>query len=163
MRMIPTLCLFAFAMLSACQPEAPDLEAERQAILAADEAWLAAAGRKDVDQTVSYWTDDAIVLPPDMPALRGKAAIRDYIAGGFATPGFTVSWKSEEITVASDGKLAFQLATNQFTALDATGTLRTAHGKGVVIWRKEPDGAWRSVVDIWNGAGSSEPAPPAQE
>jgi ketosteroid isomerase-like protein len=70
---------------------------------------------------------------------------------------------SGEITVASDGKSAYQLATNQFTARDSTGKLRTAHGKGVVIWRKGPDGAWRSVVDIWNGAGSSESAPPAQE
>jgi len=156
-------CLMIVAALSACRSEEPvDLEAERRAIEAADAAWLEAAGRKDLEEAVSYWTDDAIVLPPDMPPLKGKAAIREYVAAGFQLPGFSISWQSQEITVAPDGRTAYQLATNEFTAPDATGTLRTAKGKAVVIWRKEPDGAWRAVVDIWNGAGSSPPAPPAQ-
>ena len=158
-----TLCFVAASTLLACRPAGPDLEAERRAILAADEAWVAAAGRKDLDQAVSYWTDDATVLPPDMPALKGKAAIREYVAAAFQVPGFSISWKSEAITVSADGTLAYQLATNQFTVPDSTGTLRTAAGKAVVIWRKEPDGAWRAVVDIWNGASSSAPAPPAQD
>jgi ketosteroid isomerase-like protein len=163
MRTSPTFCLLAAATLSACRSEGPDLEAERRAILAADEAWLAAAGRKDLDQTVSYWTDDAAVLPPDMPAVKGKVAIREYIASAFRMPGFSISWRSEEVTVAADGKSAYQFATNQVTAPDSTGTLRTVAGKGVVIWRKEPDGAWRAVVDIWNGAGSSPPGAPARD
>ena len=134
----------------------PDLEAERRAILAADAAWVAAAGRKDLDQTVSYWTDDATVLPPDAPVVKGKAAIREYVAAGFEIPGFEISWKSEEVTVAADGNWAYQLATNQVTVPDARGTLRTVVGRAVVIWRKEPDGAWRAAVDIWNGAGGGQ-------
>jgi ketosteroid isomerase-like protein len=140
------------AVIAGCDSTRPDLDAERKAIMAADAAWLAAVARKDLEATVGFWTDDATVLPPDMPALEGKAAIRDYVDAGFNTPGFGLSWKSGEIVVAADGKMAYQFATNEFTAEDATGEIQTARGKGVVIWRKEPDGAWRSVVDIWNGA-----------
>jgi hypothetical protein len=55
-------------------------------------------------------------------------------------------------------KGAYQLATNEITAPDAAGRLRTIAGKAVVIRRKEPDGAWRAVVDIWNGVGTSDAA-----
>lgn len=164
MRAIPLIILLAIGIF-ACQsqPKAPDLEAERQAILAADEAWVAAAGRKDFDRTMSYWTEDATLIPPDIAPLKGKDAIGEYIAAGFAMPGFEASWKSEEIIVAADGKLAYQFATNQFTAPDSTGTLHTVAGKGIVIWRKEPDGAWRAAVDIWNGAAPAAALTAAQE
>jgi uncharacterized protein (TIGR02246 family) len=165
MRAIPMIVIIAIGIFAACQsqPQAPDLEAERQAILAADEAWVAAAGRKDFEQTMSYWTDDATMIPPDVAPLRGKDAIGEYIAAGFALPGFAVSWKSQEIVVAADGKLAYQFATNQFTAPDSTGTLHTVAGKGIVVWRKEPDGAWRAAVDIWNGQGPESAAMASRE
>ena len=122
----------------------------RRAILERDEAWKAAAARKELDPALSYWTEDATVLPPDMPALKGRAAIRGYVAAAFAVPGFAISWTSEDVVVSADGQSAYQLATNQVTAPDASGTLRTTAGKAVVIWRKDPDGLWRAVVDIWN-------------
>jgi ketosteroid isomerase-like protein len=127
-----------------------DLSAARRAILERDDAWKAAAARKELDLAVSYWTEDATVLPPDLPALKGRAAIREYVAAAFAIPGFAISWTSEDVVVSSDGQSAYQFATNQVTAPDATGTLRTTAGKAVVIWRKDSDGLWRAVVDIWN-------------
>lgn len=127
-----------------------DLSAARRAILERDDAWKAAAARKELDLAVSYWTEDATVLPPDMPALKGRVAIREYVAGAFAIPGFAISWTSEDVVVSADGQSAYQLATNRVTAPDATGALRTTAGKAVVIWRKDPDGLWRAVVDIWN-------------
>jgi len=153
MRTPTTCCLLLAGVLAACQAKGPDLAAERRAIDSTDQAWLAAAASKDLEKIVSFWTDDAAVLPPDMPALKGKAAIKDYVAAGLQAPGFSVSWTSQEITVAPDGRTAYQLATNQFTAQDSTGALRTTRGKAVVLWRKESDGAWRSFLEIWNGVG----------
>ena len=153
MRSSPACGLLLAVALAACQAGGPDLAAERRAIDSTDQAWMAAAAGKDLEKIVSFWTDDATLLPPDMPALKGKAAIREYIAAGLQAPGFSVSWTTLEITVAPDGRTAYQLASNQFTAQDSTGALQTMKGKAVVLWRKEPDGAWRSVVEIWNRAG----------
>lgn len=30
------------------------------------------------------------------------------------------------------------------------GTPMTLHGRGMTVWRLDPDGQWRCVVDIWN-------------
>ena len=37
------------------------------------------------------------------------------------------------------------------TVGDAVERAIATAGKAVVIWRKDPDGEWRAVVDIWNG------------
>src|SRR5215470_8724089 len=67
------------------------LEAERAEILRLDEAWSAAAAGLDVDHIVSFWSDDATVLPPGAPALVGKAAIREFVAASLGTPGFSIT------------------------------------------------------------------------
>jgi ketosteroid isomerase-like protein len=64
---------------------------------------LAAAG-KDVDKIVSYWSDDAVVVFPGQPMLKGKAAIRAYVAGCFQTPGFKIHWASKDPIFSPDGK-----------------------------------------------------------
>ncbi len=151
-------------LLLGCRPARVDLEAERRAILAQDEAWAAAAAAKDLERTLAYWTDDATLMPPDMPALKGRDAIRQYVAAGFQAPGFSVSWKAQEVDVAGDGAIAYEIASNQFTIADSRGAVHTTQGKGVTVWRKDPDGVWRCVVDVWNNlAPASEPTKGASE
>ena len=47
-----------------------------------DATWSAAAAAgRDIEQIVSFWADDAIVIPPGRVAIVGKNAIRDYVTG----------------------------------------------------------------------------------
>jgi ketosteroid isomerase-like protein len=126
------------------------------AIKQADKEWLAAVGAKDVDRTVSFWTDDAVVQPPGQPAVVGAAAIRKYVAEGFRQAGFSLTWHSSEPVVSSGGDMAYTLSSNQFTFQDPEGKLVTIRGKGVVVWRRQADGRWKCAVDSWN------PEPEAQ-
>jgi ketosteroid isomerase-like protein len=68
-----------------------DLERERQRLLERDQEWaaLAAAGQ-DVERILSFWTDDARIYPPGMPTVSGKAALRRYVEGALAVPGFHI-------------------------------------------------------------------------
>src|SRR5258708_32097724 len=47
-----------------------------QALRDLDAQWSAAAGAKDVDKTVSYYSDGAVVMPPSASAARTKEAFR---------------------------------------------------------------------------------------
>ena len=46
--------------------------------------------------------------------------------------------------------MGYTVATNRVTVPGIDGALVTVTGKAVTVWRKEPDGAWRCVLDIWN-------------
>jgi ketosteroid isomerase-like protein len=54
---------------------AGDTKAE-QALRDADDAWSKAAASKDLNKTVSYYSADASVLPPNAPIATTKEAIK---------------------------------------------------------------------------------------
>ena len=133
-----------------------DLDSERTRLLQRDAEWaaLAAEGR-EVESILSYWTDDAVVLPPGLPAVTGKTALREYIQGSLQIPGFNITWSSRDVVFSPDGKLAYLFSENRVTMNDADGKPATTTGRAVTIWRREPNGEWRCAVDIWNAS----PAP----
>ncbi len=147
------------AAISACAPAPPDLQAEQAALMQTSRDWAQAAASGDIDRTVSYWADDAIVMPSDESAVVGKAAIREFVRASFATPGFSVTWEPEQASIANDGDLGYLIERSRFTVNGADGALLTLQGKSVTIWRKNSTGAWKCVVDIWND--NPPPAEPA--
>lgn len=72
-------------------------------------------------------------------------------------PGFKIHWVSEKPTFSPDGKLAYMQGRNTMTVPGANGGLVTIAGRGITIWRLEPDGQWRCVVDIWNDPPRNRP------
>jgi uncharacterized protein (TIGR02246 family) len=123
---------------------------ERERLMATSREWAAATATGDLERALAYWTDDAIVLPPDQPAVVCKAAIRAFVQHAASLPGFSITWQPELAVVSVSGDMAYMIERNQTTFTDPTGALQTQFGKAVTIWRKQPDGVWRCVVDTWN-------------
>jgi ketosteroid isomerase-like protein len=134
-----------------------DLERERKRLLERDAEWAAVSSKgQDVDRILSFWTDDARVFAPGLPAFRGKAALRQYVEGALAIPGFQITWTTSEAVLSPDGQLAYLLSTNAVTMAGPQGQPVTSSGRAVTVWRRESDGNWRCAVDIWN----DQPAAP---
>lgn len=128
-----------------------DLNAERARLLERDGEWAAAASEgRDVERILSYWTEDAVVMPPGLPSVIGKAALRQYVEGSLRIPGFRITWESTDATLSPDGQLAYMFSRNTVTMNSPDGTPLTTVGRAVTVWRREPDGEWRCAVDIWN-------------
>jgi len=150
------LVLVVFVIAVGCNQSNVDLKAEEAAIMKTDSTWSAIAKEsKDVEKIVSYWSDDAVVLAPGQPAVTGKEALRKFIEDSRQIPGFSITWKSSDVHFSPDGKMAYMSGENLMTMDDSTGKKMTIPGRGYTIWRKEADGNWKCVVDIWNN-------PPAQ-
>jgi ketosteroid isomerase-like protein len=150
------IVLLALAALAGCVPEV-DVEAEEAALLQTDEAWAAVALEgEEIDRIVSYWADDATFYPPAAPPVQGKEALRQFVSESLEIPGFSISWEPAEVVVAPGGGLGYTTGENAFTAPDSSGNLVTMRGRYVTIWRKESDGSWKCVVDIFNEGPSEE-------
>ena len=135
-----------------------DIAAERALLFRTDKAWSQAAAARDVEKTLSFWTDDASVYPPGQPAVVGKDALRRYVTEGFGLPGFSIRWETSAFDVSASGDMAYGLGTNVVTMNDPQGKMVTERGRSVTVWRKGADGSWRCVSDIWN-AGPDAPPP----
>ncbi len=142
---------FILVIMLSCQQTKVDLKAEETAIMKTDSTWAAlAAEGKEVEKIISYWSDDAIVLPPGQAAVKGKDALRKMVEDSKNIPGFSISWKSSEVHFSPDGKMAYMQGKNLVTMNDSTGNKISIPGIGYTIWRKDMDGNWKCVVDIWN-------------
>ncbi len=133
-----------------------DLAAEKERLLRRDAEWAQVASEgRDVDRILSYWTEDAVVLPPGLPSVVGKAALRQYVEGSMQIPGFNITWESNDVTLSPDGRLAYMFSRNAVTVNAADGAPVTIAGRAVTIWRRESDGEWRCAVDIWNAEAAA--------
>lgn len=127
-----------------------NLEFEKTALIETSREWARIVATGDLERALSFWSDDALVMPPGQPPIVGKAAIREYVRQMMAIPGFSITWEPEQANVAGTGDVGFLVERNRVTVNDSSGTLREQFGKAVTVWRKDATGAWKCVVDIWN-------------
>ena len=148
---VGSLAAVLFVLVAAACGRSPDLASARSAVLAADSAWEAAASEgEDLDRIVSYLAEDAVMIPPSEPVVRGRDAIRAYMAQGYETPGFAVEWETLEARVGPSGDLAYLTQRNRFTARNEEGETLRFQGRGVTIWERDESEEWRVVLYIWN-------------
>lgn len=149
----PVAMVAALTMVACAQEPEVNLEAEEARLRQLDEEWAeAAAANEDFERIVSYWSDDAVVVPPGQPPVVGREALTELVTSSAQIPGFAISWEADDVHISSDGQMAYMTGTNTLTLPDSAGQLVTTRGRGVTVWRKNAAGEWKCVYDMWNNA-----------
>jgi ketosteroid isomerase-like protein len=149
-RLTPILATLVVLATSGCAPQV-DVEAERAAIRElTDVDWMEAGQAKDLDRRMSFYTDDALLFPPNAPLVTGKEAIRAVASESLSTPGYEASWQTTKVEVSRSGDLAYSYGPEEITWNDAEGNPVTDRQKWVAVWKKQPDGSWKCAVLIFN-------------
>lgn len=156
-------CLSVFSFALICTASAADTKNIEQALHDLDAQWSAAAGAKDLEKTISFYSQDAIVLPSNAPAATTKGATRNTWKELLASPGLAISWKMTTVEVAKSGDMAYTTGTYELTMNDTSSTPINDHGKYVEVWKKQADGKWKVAVDIWNSDLPVSAAAPAEK
>jgi uncharacterized protein (TIGR02246 family) len=144
-------CVALLMLTSGCnQQTATDTRAaDESAVKETDAQWSKTAMANDLDGTVSYYSDDASLLPPNAPIAIGKQSIRAVWAT-MLNPNVTVSWEVTKAEVARSGDLAYVTGTYQIAAKNPQAKSQEDRGKMVEVWKKQADGKWKTVADIFN-------------
>jgi len=149
---------------SGCGPAAaPDTRAaDEAAIRKADADWVKAAQTKQVDAWVAFYADGAVVLPPNEKLATGRESIRKSVAPLLGLPGLAITWQASKVEVARSGDLAYLYGAYEISWDESGGRRATDLGKIVEIWKKQPDGNWKCVLDTWNSDLPTAPAAAAK-
>ena len=156
LRDVRTFILLLLALATACQSAATPGGANETMLRKLDDEWSKAVGAKDVEKTMSYYADDALMMPPNIPTLTGKESIRTLWKSLLEAPGFSGGWKATKVEVSGD--LSYVTGTYEITETDDSGKPMTDKGKYVEVWKKQPDGSWKSVAHMF----SSDESPAAE-
>lgn len=138
-------------VFAACQEPRAGRDADAaEAVRAADSAWLKAFTDRDLEGVVTAVEPSGYILPPNAPIVAGHDGARAMVAEMFATPGLSFSWDATRVAVAESGDLGYTAGTYEMTFNDPDGNPVTDRGKFVTIWRRQSDGTWKVVEDVFN-------------
>ena len=159
-RLLLLFCLAVLLFTTACQQQVPDNRAaDEAAIRQIDTDWAKAAASKNVDATVAFYSADATVAPPDSPVVTDKKGIHDLWAALLGPDLVSITWEPTKIDVARSGDLAYLNGWYKMSAKDPKGTPIEEKGKMVEVWKKQADGKWKCVSDIFNSDAPIAAAP----
>jgi ketosteroid isomerase-like protein len=145
-----TLAIMLIVMCVVSVGQTGKMSKAEQAIRNADKAWSQAAQSKDLDKTVSFYADDASVLPFNAPIATGKDQIKQVWSSLMSKPGFSLTFAPTKIEIAKSGDLAYEVGTFELKMNDAQGNPTTTPGKYVVAWKRLANGDWKAELDIFN-------------
>jgi len=120
------------------------------AIIKADNAWDSVSALNSADGWLSFYTDDAIMMPPGEKICTDKASRAVSIKNMFAIPGANMRFQATQVEVAKSADLGYSSGVYQFHYKDAAGKAAFETGKFCETWKKQADGSWKCIVDIWN-------------
>ena len=149
----------AFGVACTREPK-PDREALERSLRSVDSALTAAVLAEDADRTAEFYDENAEMLPVAEPVVVGRDAIRREWSEIFGIPGYSSQVQLTRADVSADGTLGYTRGTYVATMLGTDGKPTTEVGKWVTVWRRQNDGAWRIVQDIYN---TDAPPPDHQE
>ena len=111
--------------------------------------YVDAALKGDVDALGRDFADDAVVFPPNAKALRGRAEIRKADSTTHSAVKMTAFKLSMDDVIVS-GDYAIETGTYDQTVQPKTGKAIHDVGKYIVVFKKQSDGSWKIIRDIYN-------------
>ena len=127
-----------------------DRDAAIAAIKSADSSWDQASARKSAADWLAFYADDAIMMPPGENVCKDKASRETSIKKMFGIPGVSLRFQDTKVEVASSADLGYAAGVYQWVSKDSTDKDYHETGKFCETWKKQADGNWKCIVDIWN-------------
>ena len=148
----PCLCAAALAQAA---PDKVKLKAE---VAAMEDAFCATAKQQGLLAAFSHFAaPDVAFVDTDPRRWRGLAAVQQRM--GPDQPGVTLTWSALFTDVSDDGTLGYNYGRYEYRGPGPDGKEHIGTGFFLTIWKRQPDGTWRYVMD--NGAPDRPPPPSA--
>ncbi len=136
-------CLFFLG----CQTNNHDIDLERDAIINASKAFSQAYLDGNLEDQMSYYTDDIVNISRGNPLIIGKESVSNYwrLPESVKIPEHASIPQEIEII----GKMAKDYGQYKGKRIRNNDTISFS-GNYLITWRKCDDGLWRMSADMWS-------------
>jgi ketosteroid isomerase-like protein len=150
MRNLSILIIFFMTLWACTNQPVVDKQKEGEILMQLSRDWSDLVKTGDLEKIMEGWADNAVMMVPGMSPLKGKEAIRAYVKAGLEVPGFAIRWEPLEVFVSDNGDMAYMIERNEMKVNDSLGNPIVTYNKTVTVWRKDTEGQWKNVIDMWN-------------
>ncbi|WP_420388120.1 YybH family protein [Roseivirga sp.] len=133
--------------LYSCGTPSTDPEAEKAAIAVASKAFSQAYMDGNLEEQMSYYTDDIVIMSGSREMIRGKEEVTNYWRLPASVKVLEHASTPVELEVSGDMAKDFGYYEGKSVRNGDTITFR---GQYLITWRKEADGQWRMSADMWS-------------
>jgi ketosteroid isomerase-like protein len=99
-----------------------------------------------------WFAEDGVALGNGAPPLIGKVAVAK--SANWLPQAYQLTWTPTSALMGPSGDMGYTWGHFEGRSKDANGNPVITSGRYMTIWRKQPDGQWKVVLD----AGANEPA-----
>ncbi len=146
MKIAPALLLITLLFSCTNTPEKINLTQELKIIIDTDKEFSQLSGEKGMKASfLKYMDAKGILLRPDHYPIIGKDA-QKYLEGQ-TDSSFTLTWVPASAEVADSRDLGFTYGIYTLTLHKDSSVQK---GTYVSIWKKQPDGNWKFLLDTGN-------------
>ena len=117
--------------------------------------WAFACNTKHLDDMVGLYVADAMVMRPNVPPVRGTAAIREFFFAALDSGLGEVEF--EPLRVEMFGDIGYEAGRCKMLVPSTSGKRREERGKYLMISHKQ-EGEWKIIADSWSADLSLSPA-----
>lgn len=140
------LSLLALATTALAVAAAPDRAQALKQLAAIEDEFCAATRTMGILAAFKHYAaPDAVMLSVDPRKFRGADAIDRAIGPDRA--GVSVTWTAERSELSDDATLGYNYGRYEWRFAGPDGQPATSTGWFLTIWKRQPDGHWRFVVD----------------
>jgi ketosteroid isomerase-like protein len=93
----------------------------------------------------SWFADDGVALGNGAAPLIGKVAIAK--SANWSPKDYELTWTPTEAMMGPSGDMGYTWGHFEGHSKDANGNPVVTSGRYITMWRKEPDGGWKVVLD----------------
>jgi ketosteroid isomerase-like protein len=126
----------------------PSLSRAEAALRKATQDWALACNTKQLDDLVDLYLPDALVQRPNVPAVRGAAAIREFFFGLLDSGMSEV--ELDPLRTELFGDFGYEAGRCKSLVPIAMGKRREERGKYLVLLSRQANGEWRIAADSWS-------------
>ncbi len=127
----------------------PEASASKMQLGQMNRDFAAALNAKDAKAAAAAYTEDAVLIPPEEPLVRGREAIQEYWRGAIELGGVR-DVSVETMDALSSGSLGYETGSFELTVNGPDGEAVIHRGRYIELLRRDPDGRWLSTHGIWN-------------
>jgi ketosteroid isomerase-like protein len=137
---------------------APDKARLKVELAAMEDAFCTMAKEQGINAAFAHFAaPDVAFIDTDPRQFRGAAAVQQRM--GPDQPGVSLTWSAYFTDVSDDGTLGYNYGRFESRRPGRDGLEIVRGGWFLSIWKRQPDGSWKYVMDT--GVPDRPPAPPA--
>ena len=145
-----SVCVLAtILLLAACgSPKGEEFTTQDRAnIQQKNQEFVDAFNAKQIDRILSIYTENSVFMPPNMPIIRGRDALKNFYTDLLNQGASDLKLDVSEI--AGHGPIAYQTGPYELDYKLASGMSRHDRGKYLFVLRNM-NGTWRLQYTMWN-------------